>query len=57
VPEAVLRFKQGIGRLIRSRDDHGIVAILDHRVVSKRYGRLFLESLPKCPVEVVGRED
>ncbi|HOI55846.1 MAG TPA: helicase C-terminal domain-containing protein, partial [Phycisphaerae bacterium] len=39
-------------RLIRTRDDHGIVVILDNRVVTKRYGRLFLESLPECPVEI-----
>jgi ATP-dependent DNA helicase DinG len=57
VPEAVLRFKQGIGRLIRTKEDRGIVVILDHRVVSKRYGRLFLESLPTCPVEIVGGDD
>ena len=54
VPEAVLRFKQGIGRLIRTRDDQGIVVILDHRVATKQYGRLFLESLPRCPVNMVG---
>lgn len=53
VPEAVLRFKQGIGRLIRTREDRGIVVILDHRVATKAYGRLFLESLPKCPVNIV----
>ncbi len=52
IPEAVLRLKQGIGRLIRTRDDRGIVVILDNRVVTKRYGRLFLESLPECPVEI-----
>lgn len=57
VPEAVLRFKQGIGRLIRTRQDRGIIVILDHRVVSKRYGRLFLESIPGCPVEVVSGDD
>jgi ATP-dependent DNA helicase DinG len=56
VPEAVLRFKQGIGRLIRTHNDRGIVAILDHRVVTKRYGKLFLDSLPPCPVDVVGRD-
>ena len=52
IPEAVLRLKQGVGRLIRSRQDRGIIVILDHRVVSKRYGRLFLESLPPCPVRI-----
>lgn len=48
VPEAVLRFRQGFGRLIRSKTDRGVVVILDKRVLTKNYGRLFLESLPKC---------
>jgi len=48
LPEAILRFRQGFGRLIRSQQDHGIVAILDKRVLTKRYGRLFIESLPGC---------
>jgi ATP-dependent DNA helicase DinG len=46
VPQAVLKFKQGVGRLIRSRDDRGGVLILDSRVLSKNYGRFFLRSLP-----------
>lgn len=46
VPEAVLRFRQGFGRLIRSKKDRGIVVVLDKRVLSKNYGRLFIESLP-----------
>lgn len=46
VPEAVLRFRQGFGRLIRTKTDHGIVVVLDKRVLSKNYGRIFLESLP-----------
>lgn len=50
IPEAVLRFRQGFGRLIRRQDDEGIVAILDKRVLTKRYGRLFLEALPECMV-------
>jgi ATP-dependent DNA helicase DinG len=49
VPEAVLKLKQGFGRLIRSKDDTGIVTILDPRVLSKPYGRTFLGSLPECP--------
>jgi ATP-dependent DNA helicase DinG len=48
LPEAVLKLKQGFGRLIRSKRDRGLVVILDPRVRSKPYGRLFLESLPKC---------
>ncbi len=50
VPEAVLRFRQGFGRLIRRQDDEGVVAILDKRVLTKRYGRFFLEALPECMV-------
>ena len=46
VPQAVIKFKQGFGRLIRSRDDRGGVLILDSRVLSKNYGRIFLRSLP-----------
>lgn len=46
VPQAILRFKQGFGRLIRSRDDRGVVAVLDRRLLSKKYGQAFLSSLP-----------
>ena len=46
IPQAVIRFKQGFGRLIRNRTDRGVVLILDSRVVNKNYGRLFLGSLP-----------
>jgi DNA polymerase-3 subunit epsilon/ATP-dependent DNA helicase DinG len=48
IPEAILRFRQGFGRLIRSETDRGIAIILDKRVISKTYGRSFLESLPQC---------
>lgn len=51
VPMAVIRFKQGFGRLIRTKNDRGIVLVLDHRVVTKSYGKTFLRSLPA--VEVV----
>ncbi|TYO99330.1 ATP-dependent DNA helicase DinG [Geothermobacter ehrlichii] len=50
VPQAVLRFKQGFGRLIRHRDDRGVVLILDTRVLRRGYGRTFLRSLPEVPV-------
>ncbi len=49
LPEAVLKFRQGAGRLIRSRDDRGIIVVLDSRVVTKRYGRMFVNSLPEYP--------
>ncbi len=48
LPESVLKFRQGFGRLIRSASDRGIVAILDRRVLTKQYGKFFLESLPQC---------
>lgn len=51
IPEAILRFRQGFGRLIRTQSDRGIVVLLDKRVISKNYGRMFLESLPQCHVQ------
>lgn len=48
LPEAVLRFRQGFGRLIRSKSDRGVVAIFDRRLITKQYGRYFLDSLPRC---------
>jgi ATP-dependent DNA helicase DinG len=53
LPEAVLKLRQGVGRLIRTATDEGIVVLLDNRVVTKNYGRAFLKALPECPVEVV----
>ena len=53
LPEAILKFRQGVGRLIRTRVDTGIVVVLDNRVLTKRYGQAFLDAIPKCPVEVV----
>ncbi len=53
LPVAVLKFRQGVGRLIRTKSDNGIVVVLDNRVLSKRYGEIFLQSLPNCPKEVV----
>ncbi|MCX7707823.1 MAG: hypothetical protein N2204_07430, partial [Anaerolineae bacterium] len=50
VPDAILRFRQGFGRLIRSKTDRGVVVVLDRRIQSKQYGRLFLESLPECTI-------
>jgi ATP-dependent DNA helicase DinG len=54
VPEAILKLRQGVGRLIRTAKDQGLVSILDNRILTKRYGRLFLDALPQAPVEVVG---
>jgi ATP-dependent DNA helicase DinG len=48
LPEAVIKFKQGFGRLIRTHTDNGTVVCLDPRIVTKPYGRLFFESLPDC---------
>ncbi len=53
LPEAVLKFRQGVGRLIRCKSDSGIVAVLDNRILTKRYGQTFLDAIPKCPVEIV----
>ena len=50
IPEAVIKFRQGFGRLIRTRQDKGIVVVLDKRIVTRSYGRSFLESLPPCRV-------
>ncbi|HHX65920.1 MAG TPA: DEAD/DEAH box helicase family protein [Chloroflexi bacterium] len=48
LPEAILRFRQGFGRLIRSRDDYGVVVVLDKRILTKAYGKTILRSLPGC---------
>ena len=53
LPEAILKFRQGVGRLIRSREDRGQIAVLDGRILSRRYGKSFLQILPSCPIEVV----
>ena len=54
LPEAIIRFRQGFGRLIRSTTDSGIIVVLDHRIATKRYGRDFLNALP--PIDVVRDE-
>ena len=51
IPEAVILFKQGFGRLIRHSNDRGIVAVLDVRIAKKAYGNLFISSLPECKLE------
>lgn len=50
VPQAVMMFRQGFGRLMRKKDDRGVVALFDPRIYSKPYGRLFIESIPDCQV-------
>ena len=52
VPQAVLKFKQGFGRLIRSGQDRGVCAVLDRRLLSKRYGNSFVQSLPDCSIRI-----
>lgn len=52
VPEAIIKLKQGFGRLIRTKTDTGIVVVLDPRVRTKRYGKMFLDSLPDCKVVI-----
>jgi ATP-dependent DNA helicase DinG len=56
VPQAVIKFKQGFGRLIRSREDFGSIMIFDRRILEKSYGRVFLESLPDCQLVSGERE-
>jgi len=53
LPEAILKLRQGVGRLIRTKSDQGIVVILDNRIVTRPYGRAFLAALPDCPVKVI----
>jgi len=52
LPEAILKFRQGFGRLIRTQYDRGVVAILDKRILTKQYGRFFIDSLPPCTKRV-----
>jgi ATP-dependent DNA helicase DinG len=53
LPEAILKLRQGVGRLIRTKTDEGIIVILDNRILSKSYGKSFLQALPHCPMETV----
>ncbi len=50
VPGAVIELKQGLGRLIRSTLDYGLLAVLDNRITKKRYGKIFRDSLPAFPI-------
>lgn len=56
VPTAVIKFKQGFGRLIRHKNDRGTILVLDNRIVTKSYGKVFLDSLPDCRI-VADRDD
>ena len=56
LPEAVLKFRQGVGRLIRSREDRGQIAVLDGRILTKSYGKVFLQMLPECEIRVLDFE-
>lgn len=51
LPQAILKFRQGVGRLIRSATDEGIIVILDSRIISRWYGKYFLKAIPECAVE------
>jgi ATP-dependent DNA helicase DinG len=51
LPEAIIKFKQGFGRLIRSKNDRGQVVVLDRRIVTKSYGHKFVQALPHIPIE------
>jgi ATP-dependent DNA helicase DinG len=53
LPEAILKFRQGVGRLIRTKADSGIIVVLDNRILAKQYGQAFLRALPECPVEAI----
>jgi len=53
LPEAVIKLKQGVGRLIRTTTDTGYITILDSRILTKHYGRIFLNSLPKCSIQIL----
>ena len=56
LPSAIIKFKQGFGRLVRSKIDTGIVVILDSRIVSKSYGAKFLAAIPKCKTKIIVAE-
>ncbi|MGB7343288.1 MAG: helicase C-terminal domain-containing protein [Pirellulaceae bacterium] len=55
LPEAAIKFRQGFGRLIRTQTDEGMVVVLDPRIKTKYYGRLFLDSLPDLPIQFISK--
>lgn len=56
IPESIIKFKQGIGRLIRSCDDRGVITILDNRIIKKRYGGMFINSIPTKNIHIKNRD-
>ena len=56
LPDCIVKFRQGVGRLIRSKNDRGIITILDSRILTKPYGRLFIESLPNPAFQKITKE-
>jgi DNA polymerase-3 subunit epsilon/ATP-dependent DNA helicase DinG len=57
LPQAVLRFRQGFGRLIRTKTDRGVLLVLDRRIRNRRYGEAFLRSLPRCSLQEMPSRD
>jgi ATP-dependent DNA helicase DinG len=55
LPSAIIKFKQGFGRLVRTKTDTGIVVVLDSRIINKSYGQQFLAAIPECKTEIVAR--
>jgi ATP-dependent DNA helicase DinG len=56
LPDALIKFRQGVGRLIRTAQDRGVITILDSRVLAKSYGKLFLAGLPQREFATLTRE-
>lgn len=50
LPQAVLKFRQGCGRLIRTKTDRGLILVCDRRIMERNYGKFFVQSLPRCPI-------
>lgn len=57
IPESIIKFKQGVGRLIRGKQDKGIVVILDNRVITKKYGKYFIEAIPTKNIKKLSRDE
>lgn len=57
IPESVIKFKQGIGRLIRSKTDKGIITILDNRIIKKTYGKYFKEAIPTKNIKILTKKE